>query len=103
VGFAVSPNVFWNFRDHRSLKIGTGLGTRTDWPPCSNWTLQVGLESQGPEVGHSLYGYRLVTKEIMNQASVGTFGSSTLAFRWIANLYEFYVSNLNSFVNTGWC
>lgn len=45
------------------------------------------------------YVYCLVTKEIIKQS--GVFNSSALAFRWVANFYEFYVLNLNAFVNGG--
>lgn len=47
------------------------------------------------------YVYCFVTKEIIKQAAGGTFRSSGLTLRWIANFYEFYVLNLNSFLKTG--
>jgi hypothetical protein len=47
------------------------------------------------------YVYCLVTKEIVKQGAGGAFASNSLVLRWIANFYELYVLNLNSFVKTG--
>jgi len=46
------------------------------------------------------YVYCLVTKEIVKQVGTGALGSGDLVLRWIANFYELYALNLNSFLKT---